>query len=271
MVALRQEKSVATVVISRPDHLNALPVEGWERLGEVVHGLAQEKMVRAVVIRGEGAKAFSTGIDLKELSQRSAAEASRALVVVEETLLRVEHLPMPTIAVLDGWVLGAGCELALACDLRLATLRSQIGLPMAKLGLMASSRLLSRLVGYVGPGIAKELLFTGRTLTAFEANGCGLVNFAVAPEAIDAVLAKLLSQISGSSLGALKAAKRAVALGSPVPSGSWALQRGPSYFIDPVDFPIAMDAFVKSGPPVMPFAAPGSKCEATRERMKHPR
>lgn len=241
MIDLKKHNRTATVVLNRPNHLNALPIYGWEQLGKIVHDIGQDPTVLAVVFRGQGGKAFSTGIDLQELSERSSSEASRALIVVEETLLRVEHLPMPTIACVNGWVLGAGCELALACDLRVAAIGTRIGLPMARLGLMASSRLLKRLVDYVGPGIAKQLLFTGNTLSAAEAKRCGLVNYAT--RSVDAVLEELVAQINESSFGALKAAKRAVALGYAAHNGSWALDKGPSYFIDPVHFQRAVQSF----------------------------
>lgn len=246
VIEVRRDDAIATVTLDRARRLNALTVDGWEQLGEVVHDLNGDAALRAVVFRGDGARAFSTGIDVDELGAMTASEVQRAMTVVEETLLRIEHLPMPTVAVLRGWVLGAGCELALACDLRLATPDVRLGLPMARLGLMPSSRLLKRVVEHLGQALTKELIFTGGHLDAREAADLRLLR-QVGPDELDGVLGRLLEQMARNSFGALKAAKRAAALSSPLPVSYGT--SGFSYYVDPDDFPASLLEFLRQRVP----------------------
>ncbi len=241
MIEVRRDGPVTTVTLDRPARLNALTVGGWEELGAVVHDVASDETARVVIFRGCGDRALCTGIDVEELAAMTAGEVQRAMTVVEETLLRIENLPMPTVAVLRGWVLGAGCELALACDLRLATPDAQLGLPMARLGLMPSSRLLKRVVEHLGQALTKELIFTGRTLSASEAADLRLLR-CVPVESLDGAMARLLTDMAATSFGALKAAKRAVALSSPLPVSYGT--SGLSYYVDPDDFPTSLREFL---------------------------
>lgn len=243
MIAIEEHDAVATIWLDNRARLNALPLDGWEWLGEVVHGLGERSDLVAVVVRGRGGRAFCAGIDLHDLGGRSSTQVSRVLIVVEETLLRIEHLPMPTIAVVRGWALGAGCELAMACDLRVAEVGAAIGLPVARFGLMAHNRLVKRAVDYLGPGLVKEMLFTGRSLSGEEASDAGLVNRVVAPEEVDAVLAEWLARLRQSSPAVLRAAKRAVALGAPLPVSYGTDAGAPSYFVDGAHFQTAVARF----------------------------
>jgi len=166
------QDGVATVLINRPEARNAINLEVVRELTAALDALAGDDQVRALVLAGAGGKAFASGADIAELRERTHREAFFA---INATLFqKVEDFPRPTIAAIEGYALGGGLELALACDLRVGARGAKVGLPETSLGIYPAAGGTWRLPRLVGLGRAKELVFTGRILEAEEANALGL-------------------------------------------------------------------------------------------------
>ena len=173
---LAREGPVARVTIDRPQVLNALDLATLDELHHVVRQLAEDGSVRAVIITGSGEKAFVAGADVRELAARSPAAAHAYARLGPLVFTALEHMGKPVIAALNGFALGGGCELAMACTLRLAAETARLGQPEVNLGTMPGFGGTQRLARLVGAGNALDLLLTGRQITADEALRIGLVN-----------------------------------------------------------------------------------------------
>lgn len=241
LVRTEERDGVYQITLHRPEVRNALCMQMWQELGLALDQVDSQPDAVAVVITGAG-EHFSVGLDLKELKALGAEAAPRALRIVEETLIRLENLPVPTVAMVRGFALGSGAELALACDLRVAASDARFGLPFARVGLMVSAQMLQRFVYAFGMSMTKELLFTGRHIDAREAQAAGLVNRVVPVDQLDAVTWQIVDEIRQCSPSALRAAKRALGLCQPL-TVSYGLPPGDPYFVDPQDFIEGTDAF----------------------------
>lgn len=173
------QDGVGHITLNRPDKRNALSRALIDELHDVMGKLESADDVRAVVLSGAGEKAFAAGADIAELKERSRADAF--LGINSRLFTRLENLPMPTIAAIEGFALGGGCELALACDLRVAGKNARFGQPEVGLGIVAGAGATYRLARQIGLGRARDLLFTGRILPAEEAERIGLVERLVEP------------------------------------------------------------------------------------------
>lgn len=186
MVSRRDEGTVAILTLDRPDALNTLSREVIAALTEHVATLASEGTARAVVVTGAGEKAFSAGADLSLMRNATPAQALATAEMGHALFDALVALPMPVIAAISGYCFGGGTELALACDIRIASENAQIGLPEVTLGIFpgwGGTQRLPRLVGY---GHATEIIATGRRLSAVEAERIGLVNHVFPlPELLD--------------------------------------------------------------------------------------
>ncbi len=180
-VALTREGAVAVVTIDRPEALNALDVATLTALRDRLAELAEDAEARAVVLTGAGGKAFVAGADIKYMSNLDPQEAKAWGALGHEATRLLETMPKPTIAAIDGFALGGGCELALACDLRYASARARLGQPEINLGIVPGWGGTQRLARLCGIGVAKELIYTGRTVDAEEALRIGLVNAVADP------------------------------------------------------------------------------------------
>ncbi|HEX7582420.1 MAG TPA: enoyl-CoA hydratase-related protein [Gaiellaceae bacterium] len=204
-VDVARDGAVAVVTIDRPDALNALNVETLTELRDRLLELAADDSARVVVLTGAGEKAFVAGADIKYMSELNPDQAKGWGALGHETGRLLETMPKPTIAAVNGFALGGGCELALACDIRYASSRAKLGQPEINLGIVPGWGGTQRLAHVCGIGIAKELIYTGRTVDAEEALRIGLVN-AIA----DPVLEKALEtahELAGKSRLALSLAK----------------------------------------------------------------
>ncbi|MCL6640899.1 MAG: enoyl-CoA hydratase/isomerase family protein, partial [Candidatus Rokubacteria bacterium] len=181
---------VVTVVLNRPEQMNALNTAMGEDLLACFEALHRDPDVRAVVLTGAGDRAFCAGGDLKERNEMTD-EAWRAQhVIFEQGAMRLLRCPVPVIAAVEGYALGGGCELALACDLRMAGATARLGFPETGLGIFPCYGGTQRLPRLVGAAVAKELIFTGRQVEADEALRLGLVNQVVpAGQALAAAVA----------------------------------------------------------------------------------
>ena len=207
-IDVARDGAVAVVTIDRQDALNALDVATLTELRDRLRELADDAGVRAVVLTGAGEKAFVAGADIKYMSGLGSEQAKGWGALGHEAGRLLETMPKPTIAAINGFALGGGCELALACDLRYASTRAKLGQPEINLGIVPGWGGTQRLARVCGVGVAKDLIFTGRTVDAEEALRIGLVN-AIA----DPVLEKALEtahELAAKSPLALALAKRLI-------------------------------------------------------------
>ena len=205
-VEVARDAGVAVVTIDRQDALNALDVATLTELRDRLRELAEDTDVRAVVLTGAGEKAFVAGADIKYMSGLDPEQAKGWGGLGHEAGRLLETMPKPTIAAINGFALGGGCELALACDLRYAASRAKLGQPEINLGIVPGWGGTQRLARICGLGVAKDLIFTGRTIGAEEALRIGLVG-----EIADPVLDRALEtarELASKSPVALSLAKR---------------------------------------------------------------
>lgn len=175
-----QTDATLTVVISRPEALNALNTEVLDGLRKVMQEAVQNQNIRGVIITGNGEKAFVAGADIREFVGLSSAQALELAQKGQKLFSYIEQFPKPVIAAVNGFALGGGCELAMACHMRLATENTKFGQPEVNLGLIPGYGGTQRLTQLVGRGKALELMMTGDMISAQEAYKLGLVNHVVA-------------------------------------------------------------------------------------------
>jgi enoyl-CoA hydratase len=173
---------IAYVTIDRQKVLNALNMAVMEELRQVFHEIKQDKEVRVVILTGAGEKAFVAGADIGELSKQDPVTAKEYTHRGQNVLNLIENLGKPVIACINGFALGGGCELAMACTFRLASENAKLGQPEVKLGIMAGYGGTQRLPRLVGKGLAMQMLLSGEMISATEAHRIGLVN-EVVPQA----------------------------------------------------------------------------------------
>jgi enoyl-CoA hydratase len=180
-ILVARDGAVATVTIDRQDALNALDVATLTELRDRLQELASSADVRAVVLTGAGERAFVAGADIAYMSGLDPEAAKGWGALGHEAARLLETMPKPAIAAVNGFALGGGCELALACDLRYASSRAKLGQPEINLGIVPGWGGTQRLARLCGAGVAKDLIFSGRTIDAEEALRVGLVNAVVDP------------------------------------------------------------------------------------------
>ena len=209
LVLQRLNDGVLTLTLNRPEKLNALDAAMVEALHVAIDMHGDHPDVRAIVITGAGHKAFVAGADIAELRERRRDEALQG--INSELFERIANVPVPTIAAIRGYALGGGCELALACDIRLAGSSAKIGQPETGLGIMAAAGATYRLPQLVGLGMAREMLFSGRAVKADEALRIGLVNRVVDDDELLAAADKLARRIARNDPLAVRMTKAALA------------------------------------------------------------
>lgn len=212
-VIFEVKDTVATITIDRPQALNALNSEVLRELDQAI-AEAESDATRCVVLTGAGDKAFVAGADVIAMSRMTRREAQAFSCFGNRVFRRLERLPCPTIAAVGGFALGGGCELALACDLRVASTTASFGQPEVGLGITPGFGGTQRLPRLVGLARAKELLFTSRRIGADEALALGLVNRVVHPGELLAEAAALAQQIASQAPVAVRAVKAALQLGA---------------------------------------------------------
>ncbi len=207
---------VATLTINRPDKLNALNIETRSRMVQELDELAHNDDVRVVVITGAGEKSFVAGADIGEFEGRGPIDQLR--VMTDASMFRaVADFPKPTIAAINGFCLGGGCELALACDIRIASEKAKLGQPEINLGLLPGGGGTQRLPRLVGMGNAFKLLYTGDFVRADEALRIGLVDEVVPVDGLAARAKELAEAIARKSPVALALIKQAVRASARTP------------------------------------------------------
>jgi enoyl-CoA hydratase len=200
---------VATLTVDRPDALNALNADVLSEIKSAVEEAASTDGVRCMVVTGAG-KAFVAGADIASMKSMGPDEAKRFAEEGHRTLNMIESLPCPVIAAVNGFALGGGCELALACDFIYASEKAKLGQPEVKLGVIPGFGGTQRLARRVGVAMARELVYTGAMLNADEALRIGLVNRVVAPDELLGAAHATATTIAEMGPLAVTAAKRAI-------------------------------------------------------------
>lgn len=203
------KNNIGYITINRPKALNALSSQVLTELGQAVDMAGKDDTAKVVIITGAGGKAFVAGADIAAMEKMTATEAYDFARLGQTTYNKVQDLPKIVIAAIDGFALGGGCELALACDIRVASAKSQIGIPEVTLGVFPGFAGTQRLPRLVGTGIAKEMLATARKVHADEAKEIGLVNY-VTEESPMAKAEELAQKICKNSMSAVALGKRAM-------------------------------------------------------------
>ena len=175
-IRLETKNKIAYVTIDRPKVLNALNMQTMEELRLAFHAIKHDKEARVAILTGAGEKSFVAGADINELQKNNAIEAKEYTHKGQNVLNLIENLGKPVIACINGFALGGGCEIALACTMRLASEGAKLGQPEVKLGIIPGYGGTQRLPRLVGKGIAMQLLLTGEIIGAQEALRIGLVN-----------------------------------------------------------------------------------------------
>jgi enoyl-CoA hydratase len=217
VVNVERDEAVVTLTLNRPDKLNALNAELLGELTRAIDALGADPTVRCVILTGAGEKAFAAGADIAAMSELTPVQAKQFADVGHGIGRALEQLPVPVIAAVNGFALGGGCELALACDFIYASDRAKLGQPEVNLGVIPGFGGTQRLARRVGEARARELCMTGDTLTAEEALRIGLVNAVVPGAELMAKVREVAKKIASKGPLAIAAVKRVVARGADVP------------------------------------------------------
>jgi len=186
-ILVQREDAIATVVLNRPEKLNALTLDMWLRLGDAMRDLEADDSVRCIVLRGAGDRAFAAGADIAEFANtranaRQAKEYGQRIAGTMHAIVRSRH---PTVALIHGACVGGGLEIASQCDLRVAGASSRFGVPIKNLGLVVAYDELAGLMSVAGRAVALEILLEGRVFGAEEAFAKGLVNRVVPDDKVE--------------------------------------------------------------------------------------
>jgi enoyl-CoA hydratase len=206
---LERRGRVALLTINRPDKLNALNIKTRQEGAEALEELREDAGVRVVVITGAGDKSFVAGADIGEFAGRTAI-TQRDVMTGRSLFTAVDTFPKPVVAMINGFCLGGGCELAMSCDLRIASEKARFGQPEINLGIIPGGGGTQRLTRLVGESKAMELILTGEMIDAQTALSLGLVNRVVPHEELEAKTMELANLIAAKSPVALRMAKEAV-------------------------------------------------------------
>lgn len=213
-ILYEKKAGILYLTLNRPEQRNALSPEMWRDISTAVKAAREDDEVKAVIVSSVGGKALASGADIRELHDRFYLKQMAGTATL--ALKDLEDLYKPTICAINGVALGGGCELAMACDIRIATARSKFGQPEINLGIIPGAGGTQRLARLVGIGRAKELIYTGRIITAEEAHAIGLVNQVTesTQEAVMAAAEEMAKIIISKGPVALMMAKIAINMGA---------------------------------------------------------
>jgi enoyl-CoA hydratase/carnithine racemase len=248
LVTLEVEDSIGTIRLNRPP-MNALNAEVQDGLFKAAHEAADRKDVRAVIVYG-GEKVFAAGADIKEMASWSYTDMLDRSTALQAAFTAVARIPKPTVAAITGYALGGGCELALACDRRIAGNDASLGQPEILLGVIPGAGGTQRLTRLVGPAKAKDIIFTGRFVPADEALVIGLVDQIVAPDDVYTAAVEWASQFANGPAYALRAAKEAIDRGleTDLDTGLEIERQQFAGLFATEDRTIGMESFIEYGP-----------------------
>lgn len=208
------ENEIAVVTINRPKSLNALNSETLAELNQLFGEISERKDIRVVILTGSGQKAFVAGADISEMVNATPAEGRKMGLLAKEAFLKLETMPQVTIAAVNGYALGGGCEISMACDIRVASENAKFAQPETGLGILPGFGGTQRLARLVGTGIAKEMIFTCDQITAEEAYRIGLANHVVPQEELLDYCKAMAKKILSKGSYAISLAKEAINTGT---------------------------------------------------------
>jgi enoyl-CoA hydratase len=209
-VLLEKKGHIAIATINRPKALNALNSEVLSDLNELVDTVCADQDIYALVLTGSGDKAFVAGADIGEMSSLTKEGGVAFGKHGNDVFRRIETLPIPTIAAINGFALGGGCELSMSCDIRICSENAVFGQPEAGLGITPGFGGTQRLARLIGAGMAKQLIYTAKNIKADEALRVGLVNAVYAPEELMPAAEKMAETIAKNAPIAVRACKKAI-------------------------------------------------------------
>jgi enoyl-CoA hydratase len=250
-ILIQRDGAIATVVLNRPEKLNALTKPMWQRLGEVIEELSADDGLRCLVLRGAGDKAFAPGNDISEFeNERANVEQARAYgKIMHRTLAAFEHCRHPMVAMIKGICVGGGLEIAANCDLRICGESSRFGVPINRLGLVMAHSELRGLLTLVGRATALEILLEGRVFGAEEAKEKGLITRIVADDKVEEESYATAQRIAdGAPLVARWHKKFAARLADSAPLTAAEIDEGFACF-GTEDFRIGYRAFLNKSKP----------------------
>lgn len=210
------DNGIATLTFNRPKALNALNQALLEEFSTVLDEVEKNESIRVLILTGAGEKAFVAGADISELAKMNPLLAKKFATKGHKLFSRLESLPIPVIAAVNGFALGGGTEVSLACDFIYASEKAVFGLPEITLGIIPGFGGTQRLARLIGTNMAKELIFTGRTIPAKDAQAYGIVNKVCAPESLMDDVLKTAKAIAAKGSVSIRAAKQAVSCGKDV-------------------------------------------------------
>jgi enoyl-CoA hydratase/carnithine racemase len=207
--------NVVTLLLNRPEKKNSLSLELVNILLKTLEDLAADDRIRSLVIRGSGDKAFCSGFDIRSLPTKTSENAKDKLKTinpVEALFQAVINFPWPVIAMINGVAFGAGCELAICCDIRIGVAEARMGMPPAKLGIVYPWKGLQRFIQTVGLQTTRELFFTGRTYQGQRLQQLGLLDYLISAAEIEAFTVQLAEEIAANAPLAIRGTKRVLNL-----------------------------------------------------------
>ncbi|MER1955085.1 short-chain-enoyl-CoA hydratase [Desemzia incerta] len=207
---LEKKNGIGTLTINRPKNLNALNKEVLEELTQVLKAIEKDEDIHVLIVTGAGEKAFVAGADIKEMKDKNAIEGRDFSTLGNAAFSQLENLRQPTIAAVNGFALGGGCELAMSCDIRIGSVNAKFGQPEVGLGITPGFGGTQRLSRLVGLAKAKELIYTAKTINANEAMSIGLLNQLVEAGDLIAEAEKMAQAIMKQSPLAVEASKKAI-------------------------------------------------------------
>lgn len=215
-VILEKEGKLAILTINRPKALNALNAETVKDIEMAIEDLSQDNEVQVVILTGSGNKSFVAGADIKEMKDMNVMDGRKWALYANGVFRKIETLNKPIIAAVNGYALGGGCEISMACDIRLASKNAKFGQPESGLGITPGFGGTQRLARHVGMGIAKEMIYTAKIIDAEEAYRIGLVNKVVEQDQLLDEAKKLANAIMKNAPIAVKLCKQAINRGMQV-------------------------------------------------------
>lgn len=207
---LEKKNRVGKLTINRPKNLNALNKEVLVELTQVLKAIEKDEDIQVLIVTGAGEKAFVAGADIKEMKDKNAIEGRDFSTLGNAAFSQLENLRQPTIAAVNGFALGGGCELAMACDIRIGSMNAKFGQPEVGLGITPGFGGTQRLSRLVGLAKAKELIYTAKTINADEAMNIGLLNQLVEASDLTAEAEKMAQAIMKQSPLAVEASKKLI-------------------------------------------------------------
>jgi len=210
LVTTSKSDGICIVKINRPDKLNAMNMDVAKELVNIFENLGKDDTVKVIILTGEGDKAFSAGADIEYMSKISPDESEEYAKLGQLVTATVENVNQPTIAAVNGFALGGGCELAMSCDIRIAANTAKMGQPEVTIGIPPGWGGTQRLMRIVGIAKAKEMVYTGKMIKAEEAREIGLVNQVVELSTLMDETMKMAKTIAGNSAIAVRMSKAAI-------------------------------------------------------------